>query len=52
MTEITHIVQCDKRGQLVIPKEIRDRLGQKECEFELFSIEDKGLFLKVKKQGK
>jgi len=47
------IVQVDSRGQIVIPKEIRDRLGLKDkAEFYLFSISDNGIFLKPVKGRK
>lgn len=46
---IPNLVQCDKRGQIVIPKEVRDKLGISEsADFDLFSVGD-GLLLKVRK---
>ncbi len=42
------IVQCGRRGQIVIPKEIRKRLGIREADFDLFAVGDKGIFLKLK----
>ena len=47
------IVQVDSRGQIVIPKDIRDRLGLNDkAEFYLFSISDNCLFLKPMKKRK
>ena len=41
------IVQCDKRGQIVIPKDIRRELGIDESSgFYMFSINDEGILLK------
>jgi AbrB family looped-hinge helix DNA binding protein len=41
------IVQCDKRGQIVIPKDIREELGIGEgTGFWAFSISDEGILLK------
>jgi len=41
------IVQCDKRGQIVIPKDIRRELNIDEGEgFYMFSINDEGILLK------
>lgn len=45
------IVQVDSRGQIVIPKEIRDSLGIKgKAEFSLFSISEDAIFLKPVKE--
>ncbi|MFT4310038.1 MAG: AbrB/MazE/SpoVT family DNA-binding domain-containing protein, partial [Candidatus Woesearchaeota archaeon] len=47
MKKYPKIVQCDKRGQIVIPKEIRQDLGIDEgCGFWVFSITDEGILLK------
>lgn len=41
------ILQCDKRGQIVIPKEIRQELGIDESTgFYMFAIQGEGLLLK------
>jgi len=41
------IVQCDARGQIVIPKEIRIELGIEEgTGFFMYSISDEGILLK------
>jgi len=41
------LVQCDKRGQIVIPKDIRLELGITEgTGFWLYSVEDEGIILK------
>ena len=41
------IVQCDKRGQIVIPKDIRADLGIDEnTAFWVYSISDEGILLK------
>jgi len=41
------IVQCDKRGQIVIPKDIRQELDIDEgTGFWMFSISDEGVLLK------
>lgn len=41
------VVQCDKRGQIVIPKDIRQELGLDEgSAFWMFSITDEGILLK------
>lgn len=41
------IVQVDSRGQIVLPKEIREKLGlMGRSEFSLYSISEEGLFLK------
>lgn len=46
------IVQIDSRGQIVIPKEMRDSLGIKgKADFSLFSVSDEGIFLKAAKKG-
>ncbi|MBN1376766.1 AbrB/MazE/SpoVT family DNA-binding domain-containing protein [Candidatus Woesearchaeota archaeon] len=42
------ILQCDERGQVVIPKKIRDELNIKEgTGFFGYIIENEGIFLKV-----
>jgi AbrB family looped-hinge helix DNA binding protein len=41
------IVQCDKRGQIVIPKDMREELGIDEgTGFWMYSISDEGILLK------
>ncbi len=47
MKKYPKIVQMDKRGQIVIPKDIRDELGVDEgTAFWLFSVDDEGIILK------
>jgi AbrB family looped-hinge helix DNA binding protein len=47
MKKFPRIVQCDKRGQIVIPKEIRQELGIEEgTGFFMYSISDEGVLLK------
>jgi AbrB family looped-hinge helix DNA binding protein len=42
------LVQCDKRGQIVIPKNIRLDLGINGNKgFEVYSVTGKGILLKV-----
>jgi len=42
----------DKRGQIVIPKDIREELGIDEgTAFWLFSVEDEGIILKKAEDG-
>ncbi|MCX8147035.1 MAG: AbrB/MazE/SpoVT family DNA-binding domain-containing protein [Candidatus Woesearchaeota archaeon] len=46
-----YILQTDKRGQIVIPKEIRSYFGIREgCNFSIYSISNSGIFLKLKKR--
>lgn len=53
MVQKAGIVQVDSRGQIVIPKEIRDGLGIKgKAEFSLFSISENAIFLKPAKKGR
>lgn len=53
MDQYPILVQCDKRGQIVIPKNIREELGiTKQTEFFAYSITDKGLLLKITKLKK
>lgn len=41
------LVQCDRRGQIVIPKEVRDALGIDESTgFHVYLIPDEGILLK------
>jgi AbrB family looped-hinge helix DNA binding protein len=41
------ILQCDKRGQIVIPKEIRQELGVDESSgFYMYAIQGEGILLK------
>lgn len=47
MKKFPRIVQCDKRGQVVIPKDIRQDLGIEEgTGFYAYSISEEGIFLK------
>ena len=47
MKKYPKLVQCDKRGQIVIPKEIRLDLGIEEgTGFFMYSITDEGILLK------
>ena len=47
MKKYPKIVQCDQRGQIVIPKDIRNELKiDKGTGFWMFSIEDEGILLK------
>jgi AbrB family looped-hinge helix DNA binding protein len=47
MKKFPKIIQCDKRGQIVIPKDIRSELKIDEgTGFWVYSIEKEGLFLK------
>ncbi|MFH0876474.1 MAG: AbrB/MazE/SpoVT family DNA-binding domain-containing protein [archaeon] len=47
MKKYPKIVQVDKRGQIVIPKEIRDELSIDETTgFFVYSITDEGILLK------
>jgi AbrB family looped-hinge helix DNA binding protein len=44
---IPRIVQIDKRGQIVIPKEVREELGiNPKTDFWVYSIGDEGILLK------
>jgi AbrB family looped-hinge helix DNA binding protein len=45
------IVQCDKRGQIVIPKDVRQELGVDEgSAFWMYSITEEGILLKLVKE--
>ncbi|MFC1728395.1 AbrB/MazE/SpoVT family DNA-binding domain-containing protein [Nanoarchaeota archaeon] len=47
MKKYPRIVQSDKRGQIVIPKEIRQELGLDEgSAFWVYSVGDEGILLK------
>lgn len=47
MKKFPKLVQVDKRGQIVIPKDMRKELGIEEgTGFWMFSIEDEGILLK------
>jgi AbrB family looped-hinge helix DNA binding protein len=47
MKKFPKIVQCDKRGQIVIPKDIRRELGIDESSgFYMFCINEEGILLK------
>lgn len=51
MERTPKIVQCDKRGQIVIPKDIRTELSvSKKTEFNIFSVTGEGLLLKIVKK--
>lgn len=51
MKKYPKLVQCDKRGQIVIPKEIRQDLGIDEGSgFYMFTIADEGILLKKVKE--
>lgn len=45
------ILQCNNRGQIIIPKEIRQSLGSIEGEFDIFSA-GKDIFLKKVRDNK
>ena len=48
MKKYPKIVQCDKRGQIVIPKDIRQELGVDEgSAFWMYSITEEGILLKL-----
>lgn len=47
MKRFPKLIQCDQRGQIVIPKDIRSELKISEgTGFWIYSIDDEGLFLK------
>ena len=47
MKKYPKLVQCDARGQIVIPKDIRQELGLDEGSgFWMFTISDEGILLK------
>ncbi|MFH1510919.1 MAG: AbrB/MazE/SpoVT family DNA-binding domain-containing protein [Candidatus Woesearchaeota archaeon] len=47
MKRFPKLIQCDSRGQIVIPKDIRSELKISDgTGFWVYSIEDEGLFLK------
>lgn len=47
MKKYPKVVQCDKRGQIVIPKDIRSELKIDEgTAFWMFSVEGEGILLK------
>lgn len=47
MKKYPKIVQCDTRGQIVIPKEVRQSLGIDEgTGFFMFTIKEEGILLK------
>lgn len=47
MKKYPKVVQCDKRGQIVIPKDLRLDLGVDEgTAFWMYSISDEGILLK------
>ncbi len=48
MKKFARLVQCDSRGQIVIPKEVRQELGIEEgAGFYLYVIENEGILLKT-----
>jgi AbrB family looped-hinge helix DNA binding protein len=48
MKKYPKIVQCDARGQIVIPKDIRQDLGVEEgSAFWMYSITNEGILLKL-----
>ncbi len=48
MRKYPKVVQCDKRGQIVIPKDIRQELGIDEgSAFWMYSITKEGILLKL-----
>lgn len=47
MKKFPKLVQCDKRGQIVIPKEVRQELGIEEGSgFYMYVITEEGILLK------
>lgn len=47
MTKYPTLVQCDKRGQIVVPKNIRLELGiNKKTGFIVYSVTKEGILLK------
>lgn len=50
-TNTPYILQCNKRGQIIIPKEIRQSLGSIKGEFDIFSA-GKDIFLKKVKDNR
>lgn len=52
MKRYPKIIQCDSRGQIVIPKDIRRELGIEEGSgFYVYSITDEGVLLKKVKDA-
>jgi len=48
MSKCPILVQCDKRGQIVIPKNIRLDLGiNSKKGFAVYSVTEKGILLKI-----
>lgn len=48
MKKYPKIVQCDSRGQIVIPKDVRQELGIDEgSAFWMYSITEEGILLKL-----
>jgi AbrB family looped-hinge helix DNA binding protein len=48
MKRFAKIIQCDARGQIVIPKDVRRELNIDEgTGFYLYTIEDEGILLKI-----
>ncbi|MGM5482268.1 MAG: AbrB/MazE/SpoVT family DNA-binding domain-containing protein [Nanobdellota archaeon] len=52
MKKYPKVVQCDKRGQIVIPKDIRQTLEIKEgSAFYMYTVTDEGILLKKLPEG-
>lgn len=48
MKKYAKLVQCDSRGQIVIPKDVREELKIKEgTGFYVYTIDDEGILLKI-----
>jgi AbrB family looped-hinge helix DNA binding protein len=48
MRRFAKIIQCDKRGQVVIPKDVRRELNIDEgTGFYMYTIENEGILLKI-----
>ncbi|MEM4259785.1 MAG: AbrB/MazE/SpoVT family DNA-binding domain-containing protein [Candidatus Woesearchaeota archaeon] len=48
MKKYARLVQCDKRGQIVIPKDVREELKIEEgTGFYVYTIDDEGILLKI-----
>ncbi len=52
MKKYPKVVQCDGRGQIVIPKEVRQRLGVNEGSgFYMYTVHEEGILLKKIPEG-